>query len=206
MSDTKNMFQRWGAGLKTPRAKRRIYVLLCLMLAGWFVFRFQMIAVENARVVFNPTRYAAENGIPVQVITMQSAPGVLYEPISVKNNRATVSAERRDHFQAGQKVGTGTIRSVARQIDLDTGMYTVRTQGVSDGLHFAETQATGYFVPTDALNNDRVFVVRDGRAVARPVIVARRDATQALVTRGLRDGDMVIVSRVQDGQKIQVHK
>lgn len=202
----KEWMERMAAAMKTPRAKKRIYAGLCLMLAGWFVFRFMAVSAENRLVVFNPARSVAVDGMPVNVLRMQQTNETLREPISVVNNRALVSGSRVGHFQAGQKIGAGTIVSVASRIDLDTGMYPVRTRGVADGLNYAEYAARGYFIPKEAVHNNTVFVVDGGRAVARDVTVGRSDDVRVLVTDGLVDGDIVIVSRVADGQKVRIKK
>ena len=49
-------------------------------------------------------------------------------------------------------------------------------------------------------------LLRGGRAVARDVTVGRSDDVRVLVTDGLVDGDIVIVSRVADGQKVRIKK
>ncbi|MDE5616149.1 MAG: hypothetical protein K2I81_04960 [Alphaproteobacteria bacterium] len=195
--------KEWAA---TPRAKKRIYVGLVVLLIGWVVFRFAVIGVQNRLQVYNPARAAKTDGIPVSVIEMSRTPGIILEPMTVKNNRAYVSGARAGLLRAGMKVGDGEIVSVASGIDLDTGMHVVRTHGVADGLQLAEFKATGYFIPVHALDNGAVFVVRDGAAHRVPVKVGRQDKDNAYITAGLADGDMVIVSRVADGDKVNVKK
>lgn len=190
--------------IKTPRAKKMMYMALVLIIIGWVVFRFVMIGVQNRIQVFNPTRHAATDGVPVSVVTVSRTSGVVREPLTVKNNRAYVSGVRATALRAGQKIGDGVIVSVAQNVDLDTGMHAVRTRGVSDGLQYAEFRADGYFVPVYAVSNGIIYVLRDGHAVATPVTVSRSDSDMAYITSGLGDGDVVILSRVADGAKVQV--
>ena len=201
-----DMLDKVKAWATRPRTKKWLYAGLALILALWVVFRFVMVGVENRRFVFNPARDALENGVPVVVMTMHPTDGVLHEPISVKNNRAMVAPARAAHFVAGQKIGDGVIVSVARGIDLDTGMVAVRTRGVADGLGHAESLVNGFLVPIDAVRGDTVMVADGDVAVARTVTVERSDADMALVTAGLNDGDVVILTHVGAGQKIKIQK
>ena len=186
--------------------KKVMYIALVAVLVGWVIFRFAAVASENARYVYNASRVAADVGMPIDALEIVATDGVLYEPISVKNNRAYVTGDRASKLRAGQKVGDGKIVSVSRGLDLETGMILVRTSGVSDGLHYAEFSANGYFVPLYAITDGTVFVAQDGIATVRVVTVSRQDSENAYITSGLHDGDIVILSRVNSGDKVKVQK
>lgn len=190
--------------MKTKRFKHIVFCALVLLLIGWAVFRFAAVASENARYVFNAARVAADTGAPIEVIEMSRKSGVLYEPLSVQNNRAYVSGARAANLRAGQRVGNGKIVSVSSGLDLDTGMYVVRTSGVADGLQYAEYSANGYFVPLYAIADNSVLVVSDGVATPRAIKIARQDAENAYIASGLDDGDIVILSTVNAGDKVQI--
>lgn len=190
--------------MKTKRFKHIVFCALVLLLIGWAVFRFAAVASENARYVFNAARVAADTGAPIEVIEMSRKSGVLYEPLSVQNNRAYVSGARAANLRAGQRVGNGKIVSVSSGLDLDTGMYVVRTSGVADGLQYAEYSANGYFVPLYAIADNSVLVVSDGVATPRAIKIARQDAENAYIASGLNDGDIVILSTVNAGDKVQI--
>ncbi|MBQ8041949.1 MAG: hypothetical protein IJ273_01320 [Alphaproteobacteria bacterium] len=190
--------------MKTKRFKHIVFCALVLLLIGWAVFRFAAVASENARYVFNAARVAADTGAPIEVIEMSRKSGVLYEPLSVQNNRAYVSGARAANLRAGQRVGNGKIVSVSSDLDLDTGMYVVRTSGVADGLQYAEYSANGYFVPLYAIADNSVLVVSDGVATPRAIKIARQDAENAYIASGLDDGDIVILSTVNAGDKVQI--
>lgn len=190
--------------LKQPRARKIMSIGLIAVLVLWVVFRFTMIGIENARSVYNAARVAQTDGVPVVVQQIERTSGVLREPIAVKSNRAYVASGRAHKFGAGQHVAGGVIISVSPDIDLDSGMHVVRTRGVADGLQYAEFRATGHFVPVYAVNNGVVMVADGNIARARDVVVARQDAENALISSGLNDGDVVILTRVSDGEKIQV--
>lgn len=190
--------------LKQPRARKIMSIGLVAALVLWVVFRFTMIGIENARSVYNAARVAQTDGVPVVVQQIERTSGVLREPIAVKSNRAYVASGRAHKFGAGQHVAGGVIVSVSPDIDLDSGMHVVRTRGVADGLQYAEFRATGHFVPVYAVNNGVVMVADGDIARARDVVVARQDAENALISSGLNDGDVVILTRVSDGEKIQV--
>ncbi|MDO5012247.1 MAG: hypothetical protein Q4E56_01885 [Pseudomonadota bacterium] len=196
--------QQFMEKLKQPRARKIMSIGLIAVLVLWVVFRFTMIGIENARSVYNAARVAETDGVPVVVQQIERTSGVLREPIAVKSNRAYVASGRAHKFGAGQHVAGGVIVSVSPDIDLDSGMHVVRTRGVADGLQYAEFRATGHFVPVYAVNNGVVMVVDGNIARARDVVVARQDADNALISSGLNDGDVVILTRVSDGEKIQV--
>lgn len=192
--------------LQTKKAKRFLTVLLVAVIIGWVIFRFATVASESSRHVFNASRVAADQGLPIEVVSVSNANGVLREPIMVKKNRALVSGVRASKLRSGQKIGDGKIVSVSSKIDYDTGMYVVRTSGVSDGLQFAEISGNGFYVPLTAVKENTVMIVDDGVATARTVTVSDQDANTAYITSGLSDGDMVILSHVDAGNKVKVIK
>lgn len=191
--------------LKSQKLKSVLYGACGVALCAWVVFRFAAIGAENARAVFNPARHAADVGAPVYAMQVTRSHGVLREPIEIKNNRALVSSVRVGKLQPGQRVGDGEIVSVAQNVDLNTGMHIVRTRGATDGLQYAEFESDGYFVPLYAISNNRVMLDVDGVATPRDVTVLRQDAHTAMLD-GLRDGDTVILSHVNAGDKVQVVK
>ncbi|MBO5947015.1 MAG: hypothetical protein J6Q44_02625 [Alphaproteobacteria bacterium] len=192
--------------LAAKKFKKIAYIALVALLAGWVIFRFAAVASENSRFVFNASRVAADTGLPVMAIEMSNTTGTLYEPLAVKNNRAYVSGARAKKLRAGQKVGDGKIVSVSSNIDYDTGMYVVRTSGVADGLQMAEFNADGHFVPLYAVTDGTVYVAENGVAVARNIEIARQDSETAYIKSGLNNGDVVILSSVRAGDKVQIKK
>jgi hypothetical protein len=190
--------------LATRKLKKILSLSLVAVLVGWVLFRFSVIISENERVIFNASRNAADIGTPVHVMKMLRTDGTLYEPVAVHNNRAYVSANRASKLRAGQRIGDGKITYVSAKLDYDTGMYLVRTSGVSDGLQMAEFTAHGYFVPLYAITNNSVMVMVDGVAIARDIDIARQDAETAYVSGGLHDGDIVILSTVSVGDMVRI--
>lgn len=204
MKKIKEIFADLNTWMHRPHNKKRIYLAMLLLVVLWFVYRFVMVGIENHRFVFNPSRVATESGLVVDTLNAKKTTGTLREPLTVKNNHALVSGARVKLLKPGQKIGNGTIVSVSNNIDLDTGMHRVTTRGVNDGLNYAEYQISGYFVPSYAIIQDTVYVVENGTAVARPVRVALSDSDTSVVTQGLQDGDVIILSNVTDGTKVQV--
>ena len=192
--------------LRSKKIKHTFIIALVAVMIGWIIFRFIAFASENARFVYNASRVAAENGLPVEHVTVRVESGTLFEPLSVKNNRAYVSGERASKLRAGQKIENGKITFVSNNIDLNTGMYLVRTSGVSDGLHFAEFTTNGIFVPLYAISDNSVFVADNGIATKRNIKIARQDSENAYVESGLNSGDVVILSKVQSGVKVKLNK
>lgn len=206
MEKLKEKIVRVKEWANSPRTKKRMYIALVLILVGWVAYRFAVIGTQNRLQVYNPARAAVSEGVPVSVMEMHIEKGVIREPLTIKNNRAYVSGARAALLRPGMKVADGEIVSVSSNIDLDTGMYVVRTRGVADGLQFALFSTSGYFVPVYAVNNGSVFVLRDGTAHSVPVKVSRQDLDMAYITSGLKEGDVVILSRVAEGSKVNVKK
>lgn len=186
--------------------KHTFSIVFVIAMLGWAGFRFATIASENKREVFNISRVYANQGIPVETLIITTKTGTLFEPLSIKDNRAYVSATRAKGLNAGQRVANGKIKSVSRRIDLNTGMYLVRTENVDDGLQSAEFVAKGHFVPLYAISNNQVYVVKNGIAQKRNIVIERQDSENAFVTDGLNDGDVVILSTVSAGDKVKVIK
>lgn len=192
--------------LQKKKFKHAFFIALVAIMTCWVIFRFAAFSAENRRYVFNASRVAMDVGAPVETMTVRVAQGTLYEPLSVKNNRAYVSGDRAEKLRAGQKIENGKITFVSKSLDLNTGMFLVRTSGVSNGLHFAEFTTDGIFVPLYAIADNSVFVVENGVAVARNIVVARQDSENAYIKSGLNTGDIVILSNVQSGDKVKINK
>ncbi len=190
--------------IASGNVKKLSYVLCAIALVCWTAFRFAAIGSESSRNVFNPTRVALDKGAPIEVIDVATTTGILRDPIFVKNNRALVSYARAKNLSAGQKIGNGVITYVSKSVDLDSGMYLIKTRNTSDGLQYAELKTTGCFVPVSAVNDGFVFVVDGDLASLRKVVISNQDSENVLIKSGIADGDKVILSRVIDGQKIQV--
>ncbi len=170
------------------------------------IYRFVAFGMIQHKSVFNLTRDAEQNGAPVSVIEMQKSDGVIYEPLFVNNNRGYISSMRVGRFKPGQKItGGGEVVSVSQSLDLDTGMHVIRTRGATNGAHTVEIHEKGFYVPTDAIKNGTVFVVRDGVARAVLVNVIRGDGKNTMIT-GVSDGDIVITSHIADGNLVKIVK
>ena len=195
--------------IKNMDSHRRNHILMRIAIVSFallVVYRFVAYGLEQHKSVFNLTRDAELNGVPVSVVEITRSDGVIYEPLFIKNNRAYVSGMRVARFKPGQKITDGgEVTSVSNSIDLDSGMHIVRTSGASNGAHTVEIRGNGFYVPTYALQNGQVFVVRDGVAHAVAVNVVRGDTTNTMIT-GVSDGDVIITSHVTDGVKVRVIK
>ena len=189
---------------KLLKFKKLFYIFIALGLAFWIGYRIFALVAQHEQTVFNISRDVESNGTPVVTTTVQNSSGALHEPITVENNRAYVTSNRVGLFRAGQKIGNGKIASVSQNINLDTGMYVIKTTNVENGLQYVEYTRNGYFVPISAVVDSNVFVYENGVATLRKVIVAHSDADVALITQGLHDGDMVILSKVSDGEKVRL--
>ncbi|MCL1902361.1 MAG: hypothetical protein FWG18_01890, partial [Alphaproteobacteria bacterium] len=130
--------------------------------------------------------------------------GASFAPIVVKNGKAYVSGPRAKKFKLAQQISeTGRIISVSNKIDLDTGMFVVRTSS-PDGSMFVEIQHTGVFVPISAITSDNnVMISAQGVARATPVSIIATDSDTAVIS-GVADGDIIILTNVEDGMKVRI--
>jgi len=188
----------------TEAMKKKILIFAVIAAASLVVInRAREIIIENARVVFNIARHEAKYGTPAEVTRVETRTGHLYEPVAVQNGNIFVSGSRINRFRGGQRLSHGgTITSVSRSIDLDTGLFIIRTTAPT-GNGFVEIEHNGIFVPLSAISKSAVMIVQDGIAVARPVSVIAADAERAVVT-GLADGDIVILTRIVEGTKANI--
>ncbi|MBO4745448.1 MAG: hypothetical protein J5613_00040 [Alphaproteobacteria bacterium] len=194
----------FGKNYDDEKIKKIAYRAVLVVAILWFIYRFVMVAVESQMVVYNPIRAAQSEGILVETVVANQKNDIIKMPIDIKNNRAYVSGEYRNKLRAGQKVDEGEVASVSSGLDLDTGMYVVRTRGVSDGVRFVSVPAKGYFIPAYAVRDGVVMVIDSGVAVARQVDIVAQDMEYACVVGDIKEGDIVILSKVTSGQKIKV--
>ena len=192
--------------LKTRKAKNIIYTVFVAAVVGCFAYRFYTVFQERNRSVFNMVRNNTENGTPIETLKMVETDGVLYEPLNIKHNRAYVSGARVNKFKSGQKIGDCKIVSVSRNIDLYTGMHIIKTSSCKDGLQYVEYNKRGFYVPVSAVYGNSVYVVNGDKARMRDIVIQARDSQNVLVKSGLKNGDIVILSKVQDNEKIKIMK
>jgi hypothetical protein len=192
--------------LKTRRSKTIIYTLFIVLIICAFANRFYAVSQENNFEVFNIIRHNNQNGVPVRVLEMQKTDGILYEPLTIKNNRGYVSGARLNCFKVGQKIGDCKIVSVSHNIDLDTGMHVIKTSGCANGLQYVENKKNGFYVPASALHGSSVYVVNKDVAEKRDVVIENRDFDNALIKSGINTGDILILSNIQNGEKIKIEK
>ena len=185
------------------KVKKNVYTAVLVVLVAWFIYRFVMVAIESRMVVFNPIRDANKNGILVETVIATKKDGTINFPIAVKNNRAYVSGRARTKLRAGQKIAEGgTIAGVSNSLDYDSGMYVVRTQNTKDGVNNVQISCSGYFIPVYAVRENVVMLEQAGVAVPQNVSVVATDSEYACLSGGIGDGDTVILSKVQNGQKV----
>lgn len=192
--------------LGNKKYKKIFYTVVFAVCAGWFIFRFIMVALESNQVVFNPIRDANENGIIVNSVIVKQESGVIRVPLVVNNNRAYVSAKRAAKLKPGQNVGDGVIVFVSKKLDLDSGMHSVKMRGVNDGINMVNIPVNCFLVPSYAVRDGVVMVDESGFALPRSVDVFDQDSEFVCISNGIRDGDIVILSKVNQGEKIRITK
>ncbi len=182
------------------KKKKLLWIILGLVFALWVGYRIYAIAAESRRIVFNSARVES---LPVTTIVLSSGQNTLREPLYIKNNKAYVSAARAKKFGSGQKIENGgSVRSVSNKIDLDSGMYIIRTNGAVDGENFALSKYTGFMVPLYAVRGNSVMIMEDGLAKEHAVKIINQDSENAIVMGDINDNDVLILSRVTHEQPV----
>ncbi len=122
------------------------------------------------------------------------------------------------------RLASGAVLTVDNQIDQSTG--TVRLKAVFDNRDhalfpaqfvnvqlLADTERSQLVIPTSALQQGPqggfVYVVRDGKAIVRPVKIGITQGERASVTSGVAAGDVVVtdgMDRLRDGTSVDVRR
>lgn len=189
--------------LNVKLTKKNIILGVIIFVSLLSLFRIIVFGIEKARSVFNISRNNIEYGIPVNVYAIKEEINYLKEPLFIKNNKTFISIKRIYKFKVGQKIGNGEIIFVSRNINLDTGMCIIKTKNVEDGINYVEMERKGFFIPIYALYKNKVFLLKNGRAIETKVDIIDKDSSNALV-KGLDDGDIVILSKVENNQKVKI--
>ena len=189
--------------LNVKLTKKNIILGVIIFVSLLSLFRIIVFGIEKARSVFNISRNNIEYGIPVNVYAIKEEINYLKEPLFIKNNKTFISIKRIYKFKVGQKIGNGEIIFVSRNIKLDTGMCIIKTKNVEDGINYVEMERKGFFIPIYALYKNKVFLLKNGRAIETKVDIIDKDSSNALV-KGLDDGDIVILSKVENNQKVKI--
>ena len=118
---------------------------------------------------------------------------------------------------------TGFLQVIDNQVDAQTGTVKLKAEFPNDKLQLWPGQFVNIRVKVDTLkdvvvapsaaiqrgpNGPFVFVIGDdGAAILRPVTTGHQDEKQAVITAGLKAGDMVVTSgfgRLESGSKVKI--
>ena len=190
--------------------KKIIFISIALIIGAIVTYRVIDISAENSREIFNAARVAQTAGVPVDTMTAEIKTDMLREPIVVKNGKAFVSGARLNRFKINQRLicvderTAGRIISVSRNIDLNTGLFAVKTSS-PNGNFFTEIEYTGVFLPLSAVSDSVVMVSENGIATPKTVKIIATD-TDRVVVNSLEGGEIVILTKVEVGTKVKVNQ
>jgi membrane fusion protein, multidrug efflux system len=122
------------------------------------------------------------------------------------------------------RLASGSVVTVDNQIDQSTG--TVRVKAVFENRDhalfpaqfvnvqlLADTQRSQLVIPAAAVQQGPqgsfVYLVRDGKAVVRPVTVGITESDRAAIASGLNAGDVVVtdgIDRLREGSAVEVRR
>jgi hypothetical protein len=196
----------FGKKFDDKKINKVLWHAVIIGFAVWFIYRFVMVALESRMTVFNPARDMSVNGIPVSSVVVARQDGVIKMPLVIKDNKAFVSGQRKAKLAPGQKLDTGEIVSVSKNLDYDSGMYIVKTRNAADGINYVHINENGYFIPAYAVQNGVLMVLQGGAAQEKKIESCGQDADFVCISSGVSDGDEVILTKVDAGQKVKVQK
>lgn len=187
----------------TIQNKKKLYIYIVTIICVAFVFRFVKVAIERYEKILCPQREFIENGKKVEVLEIKKQNNFIKVPLTIKNNIAYIPQNKLNLFFKNQKIENGgEIVVVNKNLDLDTGMYILKTKNVTDGLNYALIYKDGIFIPTDSIDENKVYVKENNKAVVKNINIIMRDENIALI-EGLEEGDILIISKIQDGEKVK---
>lgn len=187
----------------TQQNKKKLYTYIAIIIAIAFVYRFIKVGMEKFEVILSPQREFITNGKKVEILEIKNENNYIKVPVTIKNNTAFIPQNKLELFFKNQKIENGgEIISVNKKLDLDTGMYVLKTKGVTDGLNYALIYKNGIFIPTNAIDENKVYVKENNFAVTKNITVIIRDENTAFV-EGLNEGDILITSKIQNGEKVK---
>lgn len=188
----------------------------------------QVNAMRSRRIVSFRSEWATR-GIPVTTgeIRTQDVPLYVKFTVASSNGEAEgfVTADIQEKLAVGQEVRLagaaapcGMVAKAGREMDLTKGMFPVTVRfdkpvGMPGAPLVVEarvgTLSDAIVVPNEALSSSRdgcsVWRVRDGRAERTTVMVASRRGYGALISGGLRSGDILVLtgqSVLRDGDAV----
>ena len=85
-------------------------------------------------------------------------------------------------------------------------MYVVKTSNCSNGLQYVENVKNDFYIPVSAIHGNTVYVVDGDVARGVNIEIENQDMQNALIKSGIQNGDVVILSDVQNNQKIKISK
>ena len=85
-------------------------------------------------------------------------------------------------------------------------MHIIKTSNCKNGLQYVEFAERGFYVPVSAVYDNSVYVVNGDKSLVREIVIKSRDSQNVLVKSGLNNGDVVILSKVQNNEKIKIVK
>ncbi len=210
------------------------YLVLVLLIVGAIVWRQRTVTRQRAVEVKTMISEWGQYGKPVEVYKVdyrdvplytkvtswQIAPDVFVGFVSRDvRNKIQVGQEMR--FMMGADEWTGTIAYIAEDISLETGLYRVevrlpRTFNLETWLvarAHTDTLKDVICIPNEVtdIDGDQYYVwkIVDNQAVRQEVTIGRRNGFGAVVTDGLKAGDLVAIrggSLISEGDKVNILK
>jgi len=201
--------------------KRRIIIYLALI-ALTFIFvkvkQSEITAKRNIKIISTFSEWK-EKGKPVSIrklaesnveirtkITVVKLDGVNFAGYVPQNIHAKLKIGQPLYVNFGGEIIKGKIAEVGVEIEMDTGMYLVKVLLEKDIAHLGqaviayvtvETLPNVLCVPNNIINKEGdknyLWVVEDGLAHKRGIVVINSNGYGSIVAAGLKPGELIVL-------------
>ncbi len=202
--------------IKNLNPRRKVYLaIIALSVIAVFV-RIMLVEAERGRTIISFISEWSRSGRPVTVEKIKPQDVPVYTKLTVRavaGKRAVgfVTGDIQDKLQQGQEVfgvdkarSCGTIVSIGRELDTDTGMFPVEIE-FSNGMQSQElvvvfvctqTILKVLVVPNEILDFSGseyyLWKVENARAKKVTVKIGSRNGYGAVINEGIEPGDLIV--------------
>jgi hypothetical protein len=210
------------------------YLFLFVGLFLAVAFKQHAVTKERSQVIVSALFEWKEKGKPVFVYEVRKRDVPRYTKATVwqvapHDFVGYVTEEVKEKISVGQEMFfcvdksrfQGTISKIAEEISLDTGMYQVQVsfketfdlKGWLVALAHTDTLRGVICIPNEVIDRDKdalyMWKVVDSKAQRQKIAIGQRDGYGAVVTEGIKEGDVIVVkgfSGLNEGEKVKILK
>jgi hypothetical protein len=226
------------AVMPTSRKMLRIsgYLILTLLMALAIYVQIKRIERHASRQIASIYSQWDKNGKPVNVITVERKPFMIFEKTTAKVSpsgileayvtmalKEKLKISQKFYMEQGENKIWGRISSIDEIRDINIGMYRVTFEtdkkyeasnaSIIPLMINTRTAPENIYLPVEAITKEGsrsfAWVADSGRAKRVEIATGDTDGRSVVVTRGLKPNDKIIVGgllNLEPGDKVMIHK